>query len=203
MTISYPLSLPSTGVTKVTFNNSHAVSIVESPYTYISQTQVHPGQRWSASIEMPTLSRSDAEQWQCFLLQLNGRAGTFYLTDPLHPSPIGNWSGTPMIDGAGQSGQTLNIKGLAVGATIAPGDMFQIGTRLYKHIGLSTVVADGSGKATIDIWPRLRTPSPGNNDPIITESPAGIFRLSQNESELFSTVALEYYQITLDAIEAL
>lgn len=203
MTISYPITLPtSPGITRVRFRRNIAVAISESPWTYFSQVQEHPGQKWGAEFTLPVMAREEAELWQCSLLQLNGMAGTFYLSDPLSPEPRGNWAGLPVVNGAGQTGQTLAIEGLVPGATIAPGDLFQVGQRLYKYIGVVDAVADGSGQVTIDIWPRLRE-SPADGEGIITQSPAGLFRLASNDDDIYSSNAMEYYEISLTAVEAL
>lgn len=203
MTISYPLTMPTEpGVTRVRLFQSAAVAINESPWTFASQIQVHPGQRWGAEVTLPIMTRPQAEQWQCFLLQLNGMAGTFYLGDPLHTEPRGNWAGNPLVNGASQTGQVLNLNGFVPGATVEPGDHFQVGLRLYKYIGTSTAVADGSGQVSLDIWPRLRE-SPSNGQSLITFAPKGLFRLASNEYDIFSSHAMEYYEISFSAIEAL
>lgn len=203
MTISYPLNMPAgPGVVRVRLYKETAVAISESPWTFASQVQVHPGQKWGAEITLPIMAREDAEPWQVFLLQLNGRAGTFFLGDPFATSPRGTWLGTPLVKGGSQTGQTLTIDGLTTGATIEPGDLFQIGQRLYKYIGSSTATADGSGELTLDIWPRLRE-SPSDNASIITENPVGLFRLASNEYDIYNSSAMEYMEVSLSAIEAL
>lgn len=202
MAISYPLNMPtSPGVVDVTLSQQSAVSISESPWTFSSQVQAHAGQKWAAQVTLPIMSRDEAEAWQVFLLRLNGIAGTFYLGDLLSPEPRGNWSGNPLVDGSGQTGQELDIKGLAVGATIEPGDYFQIGQRLYKNISDTTVVADGAGKCTLDIFPRLRE-SPSNSQSIVTYAPKGLFRMAENNYDIYSNYSFTYYQVSFSAVEA-
>lgn len=203
MTISYPLTMPTDpGLTRLRLYQTAAIAMNESPWTFASQIQVHPGQRWGAEFTLPVMTRDQAELWQVFLLQLNGMSGTFYLGDPIHDEPRGNWAGIPVVNGASQQGQSLNLKGLVAGATIQPGDHFQIGLRLYKYIGSTTAVADGSGNVTLDIWPRLRE-SPSDGQALVTQAPQGIFRLSANEYDIFSSHQMEYYEISFSAIEAL
>ena len=203
MTISYPLAMPTQpGFVDIRISKDTAVGISESPWTLTSQVQTYPGQRWRAEFSLPPMSRADSETWQCFLLQLDGQRGTFLMGDPFGATPRGTWRGSPKVNGAGQFGLSLNIKSLDVGATIEPGDYIQIGQRLYKNISSSTVTADGSGLATIDIWPRLRE-SYGDGDSIITESAKGLFRLADSSHELYNSTAMEYYSITLSAVEAI
>lgn len=203
MAISYPLAMPTyPGVTRVSFSQVNAVATSESPWTYASQTQVHQGQKWQAEFTLPVMACEHAEQWMCFLLQLNGTAGSFMLGDPLQTAPRGNWSGAPVVNGSGQKGNSINIRGLIPGATIAPGDCFQIGNRLYKYICMNTVAADGSGQATLDIFPRLRE-SPADGTGIIAIAPKGLFRLSSNDTEIYSSHQMEYYEVGISAVEAL
>lgn len=203
MAISYPLELPSSpGFTNIVFSKRSAVAVTESPWSFASQVQVHSGQRWEAQASLPPMTRDQAENWQCTFLQLNGREGTFYLGDPLNTTPRGNWSGIPVINGPLQTGQVLDLRGLVPGATIEPGDMFQVGTRLYKYIGLETAIANGGGLVSLDIWPRLRE-SPADGEAVITDSPKGIFRLQDDYSEVYSMVEMEYYSISFVAIEAI
>lgn len=203
MTISYPLTMPSEpGVVRVRIATRTAVSISRSNTTYVAQIQSHPGQMWIADFTLPIMTRAQAEIWQAFLLQLDGPKGTFYLGDPFATAPRGNWAGAPKVNGASQTGQSLAIDGLASGATIEPGDTFQLGVRLYKYIGMTTAVANGSGQVTLDIWPRLRE-TPADNDALITISPVGLFRLSENSNDLYNSNAMEYYEVSVSAAEAI
>lgn len=63
-----------------------------------------------------------------------------------------------VVDGAGQSGRTLNVKGLPPRAAFDQGEFFSIvhsGQR-YVYMTAGAVIADGSGKAAVPIWPMLR-----------------------------------------------
>lgn len=202
MTISYPLTLPTDpGVTRVRLFREAAVAISESPYTFTSQVQVHAGQRWGAEITLPIMTRAQAEPWQIFFLQLNGIQGTFYLGDPFASTPRGTWQGVPAVYGGGQLGATLIIRGLVVGATVEPGDFFQINSRLYKCMSGTTQTADSNGQVTLDIWPSLRE-SPINGQAIVTQSTKGTFRLAGNIDDLYNSNAMEYYEVSFSAIEA-
>jgi len=203
MTISYPLTLPtSPGITRVRIGIESAVAVNTSPWTFTTQVQAHQGMRWTAEFTLPPMSRDEAEDWQVFLLQLNGMTGTFMLGDPFADEPRGNWSGVPRVKGAGQSGQSLLLDGFVVGATVAPGDVFQIGQRMYKYIGTTNAVANGSGEVTLDIWPRLRG-TPADDEIVIVNNPRGLFRLSDNQNDLYNSEAMEYYSISLSAVEAI
>ena len=209
MTISYPLSTPTNiGIANITLSAENAVAISQSPFTYQQQVVAHPGQRWAASISLPPMKRLDAEYWVAFLLSLKGQIGTFLLGDPNCVTAQGSASttpGTPLVNGAGQTGDTLIIDGLPVSTTgyLLPGDYIQLGssttTQFYKV--LTQVNTSVSGGATLDLWPNLRS-SPANNATIIVANTKGRFRLKDNVTQ-WGINEISSYGITFDCVEAL
>ena len=139
------------------------------------------------------------------LTSLNGKQGTFLLGDPLGATPRGSASGSPVVDGANQSGLTLDTRGWTANATgvLLPGDYIQIGTgsgaRLYK--AMTQVDADGSGHATIDIWPNLRD-SPTDGQSLILNDTVGQFRLTSNRTP-WTIRPPGFYDIRFKAKEAI
>lgn len=111
----------------------------------------------------------------------------------------------PLVNGASQTGGSLNIDGLSPNQTsvLFPGDYLQIGsgssTQLYKV--LTTTTTNASGQATVDIWPNLRT-SPADNAAITLINTKGRFRLKDNISQ-WSINEISSYGITFDCVEAL
>lgn len=74
-----------------------------------------------------------------------------------YPLPISQGSpGTPLVDGAGQSGTTLNIKGLAAGYTCREGYWLSIETAAGRHY-LHSVKTGGQADATGDLSVVLNT----------------------------------------------
>ena len=71
--------------------------------------------------------------------------------------------GTPVVDGAGQSGTSLIARGFAPGYFAKEDYWLTIvepGGKAYLHQMNSTVAADATGAATLDIEPPLRAPFP-------------------------------------------
>ena len=206
MTISYPLSLPSTRFapgTGIRARSGAAVS--ESPFTGEQQVYVQQLEVWSAQLVLPPMTRADAEAWIAFLLALNGREGTFLFGDPRNTTPQGTWAGSsPLVKGGSQTGKTLAIDGLSAGATVKAGDWFQLGSgassRLHKVTQDAT--ANGSGEVTLDCWPRLRA-SPADNAALTIASPKGVFRLASNDLGWDFQPAQFYDGISFAAVEAL
>ena len=109
------------------------------------------------------------------------------------------------MNGATSSGNTLAIDSAPASRTgyLKAGDYMQVGTGTSRQ--LFKVLADantnGSGQATVDIWPDVRT-SIANNAAVTVENTKGIFRLASNE-QAFSINEASIYGITFGAMEAL
>lgn len=67
-------------------------------------------------------------------------------------------TGDGLVDGAGQGGTTLKLRGLVAGSTLPVSAMLSIvhtGTR-YLHQIVSGATVGGDGKASVLVWPMLR-----------------------------------------------
>lgn len=204
MTISYPLSLPSTRFAAISLRAVDVVGAGVSPFTLTTQVQRHAGQRWEADIQIPPMLRAEAEEWIAFLLSLRGQWGTFLLRDSVSGTPRGSWAGTPLADGVHAAGaEVFNIKGLSAGATIKKGDFFQLGsgtsTRLHKSLVDAT--ADGTGDAAIDIWPGLREALSGD-EAVTSTNALGTFRLASN-TRSWDIATAQIFGLRFSAVEAL
>lgn len=205
MMISFPLSLPAfPDNATVRIAPLNTVAVLDAPHSLKQQVQRFDGQLWGADIVLPEMSRAVAAPWTAFLLALNGRQGTVLVGDPAAVAPLGAATGTPLTDGASQSGPTLATKGWNTSVTgiLKAGDYIQIGsgvtTRLHQVI--EDANSDSGGLATLTLWPDLRE-SPTDGAAIVTQSAKGAFRLSANDSG-WSTDNRGIYQITLSLIEA-
>jgi len=209
MAITYPLDLPtSIGMESIQLRASSVTGITTSPFTFKQQVFSHPGQRWEASITIPPCKRDLAEPWVSFLLSLKGQAGTFYLNDPLCTTPQGSAStapGTPLVNGANQTGSSLNIDGLPISETgyLLPGDYIQLGSgggsRLFKV--LTQVDTNVSGEATLDLWPDIRT-APADNSAVVVSSAKGLFRLGSS-LQGWAINNINSYGISFEAMEVI
>lgn len=183
MAITFPLAFP-TGLlpAKVNWAQQSNVGVGQSLWTYQQQTQANVGQMWQGTVTMASMTPAQAANFRGWLSCLNGREGTFLIGDPALVVPLGSAAvtpGTPVVDGAGQTGQTLNVKTLPLSATgyLLRGSYLQIGNRLYNL--REDVNTDGAGKAALSIWPRLRE-SPANGAAITLNNCVGTFRLASN-----------------------
>lgn len=199
MTISYPLTLPTSGIKHIEMTQHNSTASSQSPFTGQQQFQTYTGQWWSASVTLCTLNRASAAEWQSFLAKLRGKQGTFMMGDPDAATPQGTPVGTPLVNGASQTGNTIITDGWTASAddVLLAGDYIQIGNHMYMV--LDDVSADGSGNATFDVWPRLRA-DVDNNDPITTSSCKTIWRLSSN-AFVWAADVNGYYTITFECTE--
>lgn len=209
MAITYPLSLPTvTGIASINLRAKNVVSVSQSPFTLKEQVVSHSGQRWEAEVSLPPMKRAAAEEWISFLISLKGQHGRFLLGDPSATSPRGSaaqTAGTPLVNGASELGDTVNIDGLPVSTTgyLLAGDYIQIGSASAAtlHKVLTDTDTDASGQAELDIYPSLRA-SPANDTAITLSSPKGVFRLATSDTNWSINEAVTY-GISFAAFEAI
>jgi hypothetical protein len=186
----------------ITFGLQDTVAVVESPYVPSqNQYQIWPGaDRWSVTVELPPMRRVTAMPWLAFLAELKGMSGCFLLGDPLGKLPSGEVSGAPVVSGTNQvTTNTLATRGWSpnVYRLLLPGDYLGILNRLYQVT--ADVNADGSGNASISIWPSLRdTLSDGTAINFVNTF--GVFRLSSNKRQWHASPK-QLTQISFSAIE--
>jgi hypothetical protein len=188
VSLSFPLSFPgnSAGHPSIPcymtteWRQIKLSSSSRSIFTGSAQKQVFPGEYWEVRVKVPLMSRVRAGAWTAWLTSLRGLEGTFLLGDSssLVAGPLGNHVGsTPVVDGAGQTGRVLNVKGLAVSASVfKAGDWISFGVvKEHLYMVVKDANSDGSGKAAIDIFPAILETTT-DNDPIAWPG-QGIFRL--------------------------
>ena len=200
MTISYPVTPPtSPAPQEVDLRPGATTGVSISPYTGQHQVYQYAAQAWRMDVRLPPMLREAAEPWIAFLLSLNGRFGTFTYGDPTGRVPRGTVPGTPLVNGASQTGQTLNTKGWTASQTgiLLAGDYIQLGVELHRV--LVDADSDGSGNATLDIWPNIRT-SPADSSSIVTADTTGLWRLLTDDMPFKPGV--RWYSVGFSCIEA-
>jgi len=162
---------------------------------------------WQADIVLPPMNRPDAEQWVAWLVSLKGQLGTFFLGDPTAELPMGSArnADTILVSGSVSSGSTINIKSAPASQSdyLKAGDFMQIGSGTSRQLFkvLLNASTDGTGAATVEVWPNVRT-SIANNAAVTVEATAGIFRLSSNEQS-WSVNNSSIYGISFSAMESI
>ena len=208
MAITYPLTVPDyTSFRSMSLVAKNVVGISQSPFT--KQQKIYQwgiGQCWECDIVLKPMKRADAEAWNAFFLKLKGQVGTFYLSpDPLGRTARGSASstpGTPIVNGATSANSSsvdiTNADTTATGYLLA-GDYITIGTQLFKV--LVDVNTNGSGEATLDIFPTIRTALSGSESVTVADA-QGVFRLATNEQS-WNVDNSNIYQSGFTAIESI
>lgn len=206
MAITYPLALPTyptaAGLERVRVVQLHATALFRSPWSFATLTQENPGKLWAAEVTVAPCKRAEAAPWVAFLARLKGPQGTFYLGDPSAKTPRGSAAGTPRVNGSvAARADAITTKGWTASASnvLREGDYFQIGTRLYQ--ALQDVSADGSGNATVDVFPPVRE-ALSDNTLLTTTNAQGIFRLDTSEVTTHEADKELVYAISFSAVEA-
>ncbi len=194
MALTYPLSTPTTiGIESIELRAVNAVATSQSPFTYKQQTVVHGGQRWEASVTIPSTRRDLAAEWKAMLVGLKGSQGTFLLGDPDYATPRGDVSSCVVTGTVGADSATVVMTG-----TLKAGDYIQLGSagtsKLYQ------VLLDQTGNGTIQVWPSLRTAYTGSA--AVLSSPKGVFRLLENVTS-WSINNASAYGISFEAVEVI
>jgi hypothetical protein len=189
------IALPATPApAAISMMMTDTVSVVESPFVPAQvQTQIWPAaDRWSMEVSLPKMNRATAVAWIAFLAALQGMQNVFQIGDPLGERPSGVAQGAPVV----LAGSGLNAVGAVALSTrgwtankygqLLPGDYIQVGLRFHQIT--AQVNADGSGHATLAIWPSLRE-TPADGVAIVLVNPVGVFRLSSNKRQWHASPA--------------
>jgi len=155
--------------------NSAAFGLVSNTQAHISplsktvQTVELPGAHWRLDLSYHDLDQDDAAVMRAFLASLMGPAGRFYYGDADYQvrGPRGIATGTPLVDGAGQTGTSINIKGFTPSQTgiMKAGDYFHFdNTASGREMKIMTADADSAadGTTTLNFVSPVRT-SPADN----------------------------------------
>jgi len=194
MALSYPLATPTTiGIESIELRAVNAVATSQSPFTYKQQIISHGGQKWEASVNIPSVHRDKAAQWKALLVGLKGQTGTFLLGDPDYATPQGTVSLCTLTGSAGDETVTVVMTG-----TLLAGDYIQLGSG--SSAKLHQVLLDQDGDGSLEIWPALR--SDYTSETVIFNAPKGVFRLATNISS-WSINNASTYGISFEAVEAL
>ena len=194
MALTYPLSTPTTiGIESIELRAVNAVAVSQSPFTYKQQIVSHGGQKWEASVSIPSVRRDKASEWKAMLVGLKGQTGTFLLGDPDYATPQGTVSSCTLTGSAGDETVTVVMTG-----TLKAGDYIQLGSAGTAR--LHQVLLDQDGDGDLEIWPALRADYTGAT--VTFNNAKGVFRLSTNLTS-WSINNASAYGISFEAVEAL
>ena len=154
------------------------------------------GQYFSMTATFPPMTRAQFAPIDAFVMKQRGQYETFTLVLPVLSTGLGSPAGTPLVNGASQTGRSIITDGWSTADTVA---IFKAGDYLKfaNHGKVYKVTADVSshetlGTATIAIEPALIT-SPVNdsaithtNVPFLVSLTTGVQSFATGTSGLFS-----------------
>jgi len=224
VTITFPRELPTGLKTaKVSFTLDVNDTVFESDISRIVNIQSHGAgttDRFTGELSTNNLKKSDWLDLTAWINSLRGRQGTFLVNDPdrefaqtfiVNPGPTaddttvtadnailtadsGEFPGPGAVDGAGQSGNSLNTRGWPLSSTIMKiGDMFQ--QQVQAHMLTEDAVTDAFGKVKLQFEPAIRT-SPADNTVIKTKK-AQIIARRISSTIPFQTEEVAFLPITI------
>jgi hypothetical protein len=201
MTTIYMPSTP--GLTHPRFGLVTNTQRFESPLTKNVQRVLLAGSRWQLDGTLPAMNRDQMGLWQAFFLQLEGSANTFWGFDPDGKNPRGPAGGTPLVNGGSQTGSSLIIDGAtpSVNGWLLPGDYFSVNSEL--KMVTSAVNTDGSGNATINFKPALRS-SPSDDAALTVRDAACTMILTDDMQAMWNGASNKvgfYEPMTFSAFE--
>lgn len=175
------LQMPATpGPRSVDWHAQDVVGVVTNPFTGKQQTQNWQAGWRLATVTMPPMTLAQAGAWIAFLEQAQGQQAVFYFGDGLNPVPMGTAAGVGVVAGIFQQPYALTTNGWDANQPnlLLPGDLLQVGYRLYRATEITA--SDGAGNAAIAIWPQMRE-QPTSGTAIVTANAQGLFRLASNQ----------------------
>ncbi len=187
-------------------------ALFASPLIASAQTLQRGGGKWSYILNFANKSGDIRADLQGLIAFADGQENRFRV--PVHDNPKrGAYGGTPLVDGASQTGNVLAIDGCSNNITnwIRRGDYFSVVVNGEHELKKCTQDNDSNGTgqiATLEFEPELRD-SPLNNAVIFVEDgvlskPEGIFLFQGSvngwSSRPFQTTS-ELSQIVIGLVE--
>ena len=150
----------------------------------------------------PPMTRTQFAPIYAFIVAQRGRYESFSLVPPVVGNAQGSPSGTPLVNGASQTGRSLVTDGWTNSTLIfKPGDYLKLAGNDKVYMITADVTSSGTGTATISIEPAL-VASPANDEVIIHESIPFTVAFASGVQE-FETGASGVYEFEIDVEEVL
>ena len=198
MTLPFPTGIR---IKTATFGLRFNSQVFTSPLNGFSQRVSLPGARWFATYNLTPYARAEAAVIRSFLAQLRGQANTFYGYDPA-AQLLGAGGGVPLVNGAGQTGNSLIIDGApnSVMNWLKAGDYFEVNSE-YKMV-TAAVNTNGAGQATISFEPAIRY-SPADNAALNITTPRCKMMLTDDDAAQWEASEGGIHMMTFSGMEAL
>lgn len=183
--------------------SSFQQTIVSKSITGRRQARQIGGQYWKLNAVFPPMTRAQFAPIYAFMIKQRGAFESFTVTPPVVGASQGPGGGTPLVNGASQTGRTIVTDGWPTGATLTilkAGDFIKFANHTKVYMVSVDATCDTNGDSTISIEPALVT-SPATNTAITYASvPFTVY--FENDAIEFQTDKSGFYQFELDMCEA-
>jgi len=162
--------------------------VFDSPMIASQQTIDRGGLHWIATYTYTELRNDDRGEMLGTIAAMRGRANRMRVS-VYDNEKRGAYGGTPLVDGASQTGSSIDLKGCSnnISNWIRRGDYFSVAINGEHELKMCTADAssNGTGLITVSFEPRLRF-SPANSAVVFVEDgvlskPQGVFLLANGE----------------------
>jgi hypothetical protein len=181
---------------------SWSPTLISQTHNLARQVRSKGAHRWVIEAQLPdTLTRAEAAPIMAFLAALRGRYTAFDIALPVLGTTRGAGGGTPLVDGADQTGRSVATKGWPNStAILKAGDFVTFAADYKVYMLTADVSSDGSGDATLAIEPALFA-SPADEAAVTVTGVS--WRVALNDDKATLGLAPVLYDIqTLSMIEA-
>lgn len=121
----------------------------------VVQRKVRLGTRWALDATLPVMDYAAAMAWTADLASSETEEVLLLWPQPAEQVGV---IGAPVVNGGGQAGSSLAVRGATAGYTYKKGLFFSLvqGGRRYLHQITAAATANGAGVAVVQIKPMLR-----------------------------------------------
>ena len=163
--------------------------------------QTH-GQFFKMTATFPPMTRAQFAPIHAFVLKQRGQYESFQVVPPVVNAGLGSPAGTPLVNGADQTGRTVVTDGWNNSIVIfKAGDYLKFANHDKVYTVSADVSSNGSGAATIAIEPALIT-SPATDSAITYTSVPFTVALTSRVQE-FSTGTTGLFEFEIDLEEVI
>jgi hypothetical protein len=181
---------------------SWSPTLISQAHNLARQVRSKGAHRWIVEAELPdTLTRAEAAPIMAFMAALRGQYTAFDIALPVIGTTRGAGGGTPLVDGAAQTGRSVATKGWPIAtAILKAGDFITFAGDYKVYMLTADVSSDGSGDATLAIEPALFS-SPADEAAVTVTGVSWRVALNDDKAPLGLSPVLYDIQ-TLSMIEA-
>ena len=198
MSGSFPLT-PSPSAIKI---QSLAPTRVSVAHSLRRSTRTTGAQRWLVTADWMGLTRAQFAPIQAFVIAQRGQWDSFAMVLPGHKVPQGVASGSPLVNGASQSGRTLVTDGWTPSTTgiLKAGDFIGIAGQTKVYMVTADATSDAAGNATLTIEPALMA-TPADNAALVVRNVPFTLALATDTLEMAVQPPV-LYNFSLSLVEA-